>query len=122
MYCSLKCSDRAWQLKRKYNISPDDVFRLYKKQDGRCAICKIRGDVRELGFVKKKPLCVDHDHDTGAVRGLLCGPCNLGIGKLADDPVIIANAVKYLKKHKRIPNGKANKRRKKRTGYPSGRK
>jgi hypothetical protein len=96
---------------------------MYKAQDGRCAICSIKGDVRELGFVKRKSLCVDHDHDTGAVRGLLCSPCNLGIGKLADDPVIIHSALKYLKKHKRKVNGKANERRTiGRTKYPTGRK
>lgn len=96
---------------------------MYKEQDGRCAICGIRGDVRELGYVKRKSLCVDHDHTTNAIRGLLCVPCNLGIGNLADDPVIISNALKYLKKHKRKSNGKANQRRTKAgTSYPSKRK
>jgi hypothetical protein len=96
---------------------------MYKAQKGRCAICDIRGDIRELGFIKRKSLCVDHDHDTQAIRGLLCGPCNLGIGSLADDPVIITKALKYLKKHKRKSSGKANERRKKRgSPYPSRRK
>ena len=88
---------------------------MYKEQDGRCAICGIKGDVSELGFTKRELLCVDHDHDSHAIRGLLCSPCNLGIGKLADDPVIVQNAVNYLIKHNRKPNGKANKRRKKRS-------
>jgi hypothetical protein len=87
---------------------------MFKEQKGKCAICHIRGDVQELGFTKRQSLCVDHDHTTGAIRGLLCSPCNLGIGKLADDPVIIQNAVGYLIKHNRKPNGKANKRRKSR--------
>ena len=83
---------------------------MYKEQEGQCAICKIKGDIHELGFVKRKPLCVDHDHDTNKVRGLLCGPCNLGIGKLADDPKIIQSAANYLIKHNRKTNGKANRR------------
>ena len=87
---------------------------MYKEQEGRCAICKIQGDVQELGYMKRQALCVDHDHETNKVRGLLCGPCNLGIGKLADDPVIIQSAVNYLIKHNRKPNGTANKRREKR--------
>ena len=90
---------------------------MYKAQEGKCAICYVRGDVQELGYTKRKALCVDHDHQSGAVRGLLCGPCNLGLGKLADDPVIIQNAVDYLIKNNRKPNGKANQRRKKRRKY-----
>lgn len=86
---------------------------MYKEQDGRCAICDIKGDVQELGYRKRQALCVDHDHETKAVRGLLCGACNLGIGKLADDPAIIQNAANYLIKHNRKSNGKANQRRKK---------
>lgn len=110
-YCSLKCSDRAWQLKRKYGITPDIVFEMYEQQEGRCAICRTRGDVRELGFVKRESLCVDHDHRTGEVRGLLCGFCNRGIGLLRDSQDILTSAKKYLNKNKRKANGKANKRR-----------
>ena len=46
-YCDPKCQDRAYQLRRKYGITPDVVFELYKKQSGKCAICKFDGDVRE---------------------------------------------------------------------------
>lgn len=101
---------------------------MYKAQGGRCAICGVRGDVQELGFKQRESLCVDHDHDTGAIRGLLCSPCNLGIGKLEDDPEIISNAVKYLRKHKRKSYGKGARARRIRVRaklkgrYPTGRK
>ncbi|MGK2948022.1 MAG: endonuclease domain-containing protein, partial [Acidimicrobiales bacterium] len=44
-----------------------------------------------------RPLVVDHDHRTGAVRGLLCGPCNRAIGLLRDSPVVCRLAAEYLR-------------------------
>jgi hypothetical protein len=43
--------------------------------------------------------CVDHDHRTGKVRGLLCNHCNAGLGCLRDDPAVIQSAIDYLKRH-----------------------
>jgi hypothetical protein len=56
-------------------------------QEGRCATCG-RGD---------KILCVDHNHSTGIVRGLLCHRCNLGIGFLQDNPDLTQRATDYLR-------------------------
>jgi hypothetical protein len=44
--------------------------------------------------------CIDHDHVTGQVRGLLCGSCNSGIGLLRDDPGVIKAAARYVAKHR----------------------
>jgi len=57
------------------------------EQKGRCAIC---------GEVKK--LCIDHDHKTGLLRGLLCTGCNLGLGCFQDNMAILAEAQRYLRK------------------------
>lgn len=57
-----------------------------------CGIC---GASFELESTK---VAIDHDHSTGKVRGLLCQPCNLGIGHFRDDPIALANAVNYLMK------------------------
>ena len=62
------------------------VAQLAEKQGGACAIC---GDTRDV-------LCVDHDHKTGRVRGMLCRACNLGIGCLGDDPIRLFMAASYL--------------------------
>lgn len=60
-------------------------------QGGKCAIC---GGTNPGGH----RLAVDHDHTTGAVRGLLCHACNAGIGKLRDDPALLRVAADYLDK------------------------
>jgi len=53
-------------------------YKLFAKQGGRCAICR--------KWPTKKPLCVDHDHKTGKVRGLLCASCNIRLGHWHDKP------------------------------------
>lgn len=59
---------RKWHLMSNFGITPDDYNKMLDEQDGRCAICR-----RLPGKIN---LSVDHDHDTGKVRGLLCPPCN----------------------------------------------
>lgn len=73
--------------RRIYGITLEDYWRMHKVQDGRCAICTKRTD-----------LVVDHDHQTGTVRGLLCGSCNRGIGYLKDSSANLSRAVSYLEK------------------------
>lgn len=74
---------------RKYGITPADYEALLEKQGGVCAICK-GPPIYDTVF------CVDHDHATDEVRGLLCRKCNAGIGQLRDDPVIVKAALEYL--------------------------
>lgn len=65
-------------------------------QDGRCAICGAT-DARRR---KSDRLNVDHDHATGAFRGLLCDPCNNGLGRFDDDPDRLRKAADYLEKNR----------------------
>lgn len=76
----------ASQRRSKYGISEDQYNALFATQGGRCAICQDSLDAPH----------VDHDHVTGAVRGLLCGHCNKAIGLLRDDPKAAARAAAYL--------------------------
>jgi hypothetical protein len=79
---------RFRDLAATYGISEEQYLAMLEAQDGRCAICRGDGQGRRLG--------VDHDHDTGQVRGLLCGPCNSALGMLREDPAIFAAALTYL--------------------------
>lgn len=78
---------------RKYGLSAEDFERMLADQNGTCAICETPAP-DEQG----RSLHVDHDHATGAVRGLLCSPCNLGIGTFKDDPATLERAANYLRR------------------------
>ncbi len=79
---------------RMFNITEYELNELYRIHDSKCAICGIR----ECD-TKKGSLCVDHDHKSGKVRGLLCDDCNVGIGRLKDSTENLNNAIKYLQKY-----------------------
>ncbi|MDT0381443.1 endonuclease VII domain-containing protein [Streptomyces sp. DSM 42041] len=73
--------------KSRYGITIQDYDRMFAEQDGKCAAC---------GDTPQHRLHVDHDHDTGAVRGLLCAFCNKGLGCFQDDPNRLLGAAAYL--------------------------
>ena len=75
---------------KKYGIALGDVSAMKESQAGRCAIC-YRSDL---------PLVVDHCHETGAVRELLCGGCNVGLGFFEDDCTRLLRAMTYVKRHR----------------------
>jgi len=72
-----------------YGLGPGNYDLLYKHQGGRCAGCQ-----RAKGISKR--LAVDHDHKTGAVRGLLCHNCNSTLAHFRDDPVALRRLADYL--------------------------
>lgn len=76
---------------RKYGITESDWQEIAEIQGGGCAIC---GEAPPEGA---RPLCVDHDHETGSLRGLLCPTCNGGLGMFKDDPSLLVAAAQYLK-------------------------
>jgi hypothetical protein len=84
--------DRKSHLKRTFGLTLEDYDRMLAEQDGGCGIC---GD--PPGQIA---LHVDHDHDTGVVRGLLCFRCNSALGNLRDDPDIITLALVYVMRHR----------------------
>jgi hypothetical protein len=90
---------RAQQINYKFGITVDDYSRLFTKQGGRCAICG-RPETATRGG-KTKWLAVDHDHETGKVRGLLCQTCNSALGLLNDDITLLLSARDYLLQHRK---------------------
>lgn len=75
----------------KYGLTLDDYNVLLDAQDGQCAICPAKPSNRVLA--------VDHCHETGRVRALLCGACNLGLGNFRDNPERLRRAAEYLEVH-----------------------
>ena len=73
----------------EYGLKSGEYANLYQKQRCHCAICQ-----RATG--KSKRLAVDHDHKTGLIRGLLCGPCNQMLALARSDPSFFRRAVNYL--------------------------
>ena len=80
-----RASSRASHLRRMYGISVQDYEHMLAAQGGVCRICGTGQD-----------LCVDHCHATNRVRGILCRPCNKGIGIFRDSRSLLANAMEYL--------------------------
>jgi hypothetical protein len=86
-------------LKEGYGITPADYDLMFEVQNGLCAIC---GHPPIYGRgAKNNRLSVDHDHETGKVRALLCSKCNTGIGLLNDDIELLAKAIEYITHHKK---------------------
>lgn len=85
-------------LRRSYGITLEDYEALLEAQNGVCAIC---GDPEKTkdkdGGPRKMP--VDHDHETGVIRGLLCTPCNRALGMLKDDVKVLRRAIVYITSH-----------------------
>jgi Autographiviridae endonuclease VII len=83
----------------RYGLTMDVLNDLYESQEGCCAICGTWGErpvpTDEVAR-KRATLCVDHDHDTGRVRGLLCRNCNSALGKLGDSVDRLVKAAAYL--------------------------
>lgn len=77
-----------------YGITIEEYERLLKEQNGLCKICKQPESQIMRG--KQKSLAVDHNHETGEIRGLLCGKCNSGIGMFRENTLLLSEAIKYL--------------------------
>jgi len=84
---------RRYNLKRKYGLTESEYDAILAEQGGGCAICRTttpKGRAQQFH--------VDHDHDAGGVRGILCSECNTGLGKFRDRIDLLEAAVAYLKR------------------------
>lgn len=100
LYCGTECA-RVGQLldeiSGKYGLTLSQYRKMYVDQQGCCAIC-MRPETTAGRFM----LCIDHCHESGQVRGLLCSNCNRAIGLLQDDPKVIAAAARYVAEHTQL--------------------
>lgn len=95
-------------VERQYGLPYGQYQQMLKQQGNVCAICKKPETRRIKGKVVS--LCVDHDHKTGAVRGLICRKCNGAIGMLGDDEILVREALRYLMKYRRkLSSGESGK-------------
>jgi hypothetical protein len=84
-------------LKQNYGIDIEQYKVMLKAQKGVCAICE--EPETEIKYSKVQSLSVDHNHETGEIRGLLCNSCNRGVGLLKDSPKLLSKAANYLSKN-----------------------
>lgn len=92
-WASQSDDDRKRAIATRYGLTLDEYKSLFEKSGCACSICGSKTSKSSLDF------CVDHCHTTGKVRGFLCHPCNKGLGAFYDNPIFLANAIKYLKEH-----------------------
>ena len=76
---------KRYQVERKYGLTREQVSELLVSQDGLCALC-----------YKRPAVDVDHDHETGRIRGMLCHGCNLGLAALGDNEEAIRWVLEYV--------------------------
>lgn len=89
---------RNIRIKKKYGLTPTDLDAMIASQDGACGIC--RRSIRFTGDrVDEAAAHIDHNHDTGRVRGLLCSTCNTALGKFKDSVAVLSSAIEYLRRH-----------------------
>lgn len=90
-----KIHSRAQSLRRNFGLTAEAYDVMNTAQGGVCAICG-NPDYTKAG--RPRRLAVDHNHQTGALRKLLCKDCNLGLGYFHDDLLLLRVAVSYLEK------------------------
>lgn len=88
-----KSANLRKRLKSSYGLTLEQYDEMVENQDGVCIIC---GNVNENGY----RLCVDHDHETGKIRALLCHRCNRLIGWAGEDIILLRSLANYLEKYK----------------------
>lgn len=86
-------SVKNYHLKRDYGIDLTQYQTMKSEHNSCCAICG--SSEIELGY----SLCVDHNHTSNEVRGLLCKPCNLVVGNSRENESILLKAIEYLKQY-----------------------
>lgn len=99
LYCSSACKGKNAYYKRNYGIDDATLEQMKKDQDYKCYLCHSEGFLIGKNNHNEK-LAVDHDHNTGKVRKLLCHNCNRALGLFKDNPELMRKAASYVEEHK----------------------
>lgn len=99
LYCSSACKGKNAYYKRNYGIDDATLDQMKKDQDDKCYLCHSEGFLIGKNNHNEK-LAVDHDHETGKVRKLLCHNCNRALGLFKDNPEIMRKAASYVEEHR----------------------
>ncbi len=81
---------RKYNLKKFYGLTVEQYDQMRAEQANVCAICQTHPTAKKGSFH------VDHNHNTGKIRGLLCHNCNVGLGVFKDDTALLTKAIEYL--------------------------
>ena len=90
-HCAKSFCKKHYEMNRQNIVIDDRAKELINGHSGLCDIC----GSNKAGF-GKRGFCVDHDHKTGIVRGMLCQKCNIGLGNFNDNIELLEKAIKYL--------------------------
>jgi hypothetical protein len=85
---------------KRFGLMPGQFDRMMLEQGGRCAICREPEKIFDIRTGVSRSLAIDHDHASGAVRGLLCHSCNISLGHFGDDAERLWAAIEYLLRSK----------------------
>lgn len=85
-------SKRDKKITYKFGLRESEFDLMLDKQGGGCWICGVKQEKTN------KSLCIDHDHKTGDIRGILCSKCNTGLGMFNDSALSLKKAIRYLEK------------------------
>lgn len=111
-----RAANKRWRENRKkrgldwrfnvWGVTIAEYNEMLENQNGRCAICGLLESSLSSTGRRAKALAVDHNHETGAIRELLCDLCNRSVGMLREKPELAEKLAAYLKKHTENPSGK----------------
>lgn len=98
-YSKNKVKKHEYQITRLYGIEAEQYYKMFSDQENRCAICNQHETRKSRTPGEVAKLTLDHNHETGQIRGLLCHSCNTGIGKFRESKDLLRLAVAYLENY-----------------------
>ena len=85
----------SYYIKKLYGITLEEKNDMFLKQGNCCGAC----GSKNIGNIQRTRWCIDHDHKTGLVRGVLCYHCNAALGQVKDDISTLKKLIEYLERH-----------------------